>query len=128
MELSYFLAQLFGLSLCVFALAALMRPQFINAVLNDFEKNATVTLLFSFSGILGGLAVILSHNVWTADWPVIITLFGWAAVIKGVAYLVMPKMILGLGTAVYGTGKYTKIILLLAFMLGIYLASNGFGY
>ena len=36
--------------------------------------------LIYLSGVLihdGGLAIVLTHNVWVADWRVLITLLGW---------------------------------------------------
>ena len=33
-----------------------------------------------------GMAVILTPDVWTADWRVLITLLGWLTVIAGAAH------------------------------------------
>ena len=38
-----------------------------------------------------GLALVLTHNVWRADWPVIITILGWLAAIGGAVRIVMPQ-------------------------------------
>lgn len=34
-----------------------------------------------FFALVMGLAIVNAHIVWVMDWPVIITIFGWAAVI-----------------------------------------------
>ena len=37
-----------------------------------------------------GLAIVNTHNVWVAGWPVIITIFGWLAIIGGIMRITMP--------------------------------------
>jgi len=53
-------------------------------------------LLF-MAGLLGftaGLAIVLAHNVWSGGaFPIVVTLFGWAGLIKGILLLVLsPEM------------------------------------
>ena len=38
-----------------------------------------------------GVAVLLNHNVWAADWRVLITLFGWLAAIGGAQRIIWPQ-------------------------------------
>ena len=38
-----------------------------------------------------GLAVVLTHNVWVADWPVLITILGWLTAIAGAFRLLAPQ-------------------------------------
>ena len=47
-----------------------------------------------------GLAIVLTHNVWVADWPVIITLLGWLAVISGAVRIFAPHRVNELGKKV----------------------------
>jgi uncharacterized protein YjeT (DUF2065 family) len=39
-----------------------------------------------------GLTVVALHNVWVADWPVVITLFGWIMVLKSMLFLLAPQL------------------------------------
>ena len=34
---------------------------------------------------------MLTHNVWRADWPVLITILGWLAVIGGAVRIIAPQ-------------------------------------
>lgn len=45
----------------------------------------TGTLLF-----VAGLAIVRAHNVWSHQWPVLITLVGWLAIIVGLARMFAP--------------------------------------
>lgn len=38
-----------------------------------------------------GLVTVLMHNVWTPDWQIIITLAGWASLLKGVTRISFPE-------------------------------------
>lgn len=127
MELSLFLAQLFGLTIAIFAGIAVFRPGLIRGMISELGQNKTQTLLFSMVGIMGGLSVILSHNVWVGDWRVLVTIFGWSALIKGVLYLVSPGLLRDMGMSIYSSPGRTRIILLVAGVLGVYLAGAGFG-
>lgn len=40
-----------------------------------------------------GLAIVAGHNVWVADWPVAVTLFGWILVAKSTLFLLFPQSI-----------------------------------
>ena len=45
-----------------------------------------------------GLAIVLTHNIWAADWRVLITLFGWLNVIGGALRLFAPPLLMKTGT------------------------------
>ena len=56
--------------------------------------------LIFFSGMIlmpAGLAVVLSHNVWVLNWPLIITLLGWIAVISGALRIFAPDRAIKIG-------------------------------
>jgi hypothetical protein len=127
MELSYFLAQLFGLTLAIYAVALMQQPKLISSMMKELGENSLTTLLFSFVAITGGLAVVLTHNVWEWSWVVIITIFGWASLLKGITFLMAPKLLSKVGGGVYGTPGKTRLTLFVALVFGLYLAGIGFG-
>lgn len=128
MQLSYFLAQLIGLVMTLFALSALFRPRFVRSVMVELNESSLSRLLFSFIALTTGLAIVLTHNVWVAGWPVIITVIGWGGVLKGFMAIAMPDALVSLGSTFYSTDKRTRIVLVLAALFGLYLAGVGFAY
>jgi hypothetical protein len=126
MELSLFLAQLFGLTLIIFALVALMRPAFIESVMRDLQPYSFSLLLAGFIGIVGGLAIVLTHNVWEFSWRGLITLFGWSAIAKGVSYVAFPDTLIATAGSVLGR-KRRKLVLVIMLAMGMYLTYHGFG-
>ena len=48
-------------------------------------------LLWSIQWLPLGLIVILGHNLWVADWRILITLVGWLVTLKCVLNLLFPR-------------------------------------
>lgn len=126
MELSYFLAQLMGLSLIIFAAVGILRPRIVRDAISTFESNTLTSLFFGFASIVLGLAIILTHNIWEFSWVGVITLFGWAALLKGITFLLAPDTLLNFGTVVYKTDGSVRGVLFFTLLIGVYLAYNGF--
>ncbi len=57
----------------------------------ELLKKPSSLIVWSIQFLPFGLIVILGHNLWVADWRVIITLVGWLATIKCVVYLLYPR-------------------------------------
>ncbi len=126
MELSYFLAQLIGLTVIIFASVALLQPTFIAAAIRDIRPFSFSLLVAGLIGIVAGLAIVLTHNVWEASWRVVITLMGWAALVKGIAYLVFPESLMRTAVNVF-EGKRQRVVLIVSILFGCYLVYHGFG-
>ncbi len=127
MENSIFLAQIFGLYLVIVALGGLFNPKAYQKVLEDFVKSPALLYLGGIFALLLGILVITFHNVWAANWTVIITVIGWAGLAKGIWLIAFP------GSAAKFTQLYHKkpnlltIHLIIALALGIFLAAKGYG-
>ena len=84
MELSLFLAKLFGFYLLIIsAIWLLYKKQFESAIKDMFFSSG----LLAFSGFFNlffGLAIVIAHPIFEANWRGLITLFGYLALVKGV--------------------------------------------
>ena len=127
MELSLFLAQLFGLSLIIFSVGALFRPEIIFEAVRDLRPYSFPMLMAGFVGIVGGLAIVLTHNVWEVSWRGVITLFGWSALLKGITYVAFPEVVVGAGRVMLSGSRRTPMMVVML-LLGVYLADYGFGW
>jgi len=56
-----------------------------------------------------GLVIVNTHNVWVADWPVIIALFGWAMLISGAGRLAFPHVIIRISNKMMDQPLATRI-------------------
>jgi positive regulator of sigma E activity len=58
-------------------------------------------ILLYLSGLLSllaGLAIVNLHNMWRADWRVIITVLGWLMTIGGIIRIVVPQIAIAIGS------------------------------
>jgi hypothetical protein len=82
-----------------------------------------------FSGILalvGGLAILNTHNSWTPDWRSLITALGWLMTFGGVFRIIAPQFVsfLGIGILAHNGFFMGAGIVLLA--LGGFLTFKGY--
>ena len=74
MQISLFIAKLLGPSFLIVGTARPTRPEAFRVLLQEFIKSGVLLYLAGILGLVGGLALILTHNVWALDWRLIITL------------------------------------------------------
>jgi hypothetical protein len=106
-----FLAQLLGISYGVVGLALLFNYDSFEKVIKDLFKNKGLTWLAGLLTLVAGAAMVLHHNIWEGNWvTILVTVFAWAALLKGVFYVIVPefmekwaKAVLKLGWLQYGS-------------------------
>ena len=91
MHTSIYLARLLGPVLAVAGIGILIRPNAYLAMAGGMMNDAPLMYLATILGLLGGLALVLAHNLWVADWRVIITLLAWLTVIESAVWLLFPS-------------------------------------
>jgi len=52
------------------------------AILPEFIRSPTLLYLAGFLRLFGGLALVLTHNIWVLDWRLIIALVGWVNIVR----------------------------------------------
>ena len=100
MQTSIFIARLLGPMFVVVGVALLLKPQMFRTMLPEFIRSPTLLYLAGFIGLLAGLALVLTHNVWLLDWRLIITLIGWIAIVRAVLTILAPQQIVAFGSKV----------------------------
>jgi uncharacterized protein YjeT (DUF2065 family) len=58
----------------------------------DFSENPPSMYLSGLAAMVIGYLLVTFHNIWPNDWPVIITIFGWVALIKGLFLILLPTV------------------------------------
>lgn len=126
MDTSILLARLIGPLFVVVSIGVFLNQKHYAKMAETFLKNAE---LYYFSGAIAfviGTAIITFHNLWVADWRVVITVIGWLSLIKGIVRILFPKA--GANYATKFTGSpvmlYAMAVLLLIF--GGWLSCKGF--
>jgi len=89
MNLSNYLAELWGITIVAVSLALLIKPKRLKRLFAEAENEATMF----FGGIVNlviGIAMVLAHNVWVLNWRVVITILGWLTLLKGLDVMFLP--------------------------------------
>ncbi len=127
-ERTVFLAKFIGIYCILVAIPMAVNKQATLQMVSALVNDAPVLYLFGLTLVGAGLAVILNHNVWSGGpLPIVVTLVGWLALLKGLLFLFEPPPAAA-GVAIWGTAyqQYYYLDVALAFILGAYLAYGGF--
>ncbi len=100
--------------------------KFFQQVMEDFCKNAALVCYGGLFTLVIGVVIILTHNLWVANWTAIITIIGWLAFIKGIWIIVLPSTVFKF-VQVYRKNESLLIVHSIAvFIFGAVLTFFGF--
>ncbi|MBS0624919.1 MAG: hypothetical protein JSS32_02575 [Verrucomicrobia bacterium] len=91
MHSSIFLAQLIGWYLFLTSLSWLINQAHYKKVFSDFLGNQSLLTFAGAVGIIFGLLIVLVHNKWVSDWPILVTIIGWLTLLQGAFRLLFPE-------------------------------------
>lgn len=126
MATSIQIAGLMGPILLVAAIAMLMNAQDIQEMARRFLEDRALVYVSGVLAMLGGLAIVNAHNVWVADWPVIITLFGWAMIIGGATRMALPFAVNMIGSAMTQNPTLIRMSGAVWVLVGAFLTYKGY--
>jgi hypothetical protein len=123
---SIFLARLLGPPLTVAGVGTLLNPSGYLGVVADMLRSPALLYLASFVGLLGGVAVVLVHNVWAADWRVLITLLGWISILDSASWILAPHQVQQLWSPMLSSAAFALIAGVIMLLLGAVLCYFGY--
>jgi len=126
MDTSIFLARFFGLYFLIMVVAMVIRRDQFLPLMRDMLKNSAVMGSLVIIAIIGGLLLVLVHNVWVLHWEVIITILCWWILIKGCIGLYFPKTLLTWGITAIENPRFYYAAVVLYLILGLFLVYQGF--
>ena len=85
MATSVFIARLAGPVFLALGLGLLVNPGCYREITGEVLRSKALILYAGLLALPAGLAIVLTHNVWVADWRVVITLLGWLMIASGAA-------------------------------------------
>ena len=101
MQTSVFLAKLIGPFALALGIGVLVNRANMRTVLDEFIRNRALMFIAGVITMPAGLAIVLTHNVWVASWPVLITVIGWLTAIAGALRLAAPHQAIKFGRRVF---------------------------
>lgn len=125
MDISIYLARVFGIYLVVASVAMLINKKHLSKILQDFSNSIGLVVFSGFTHLFLGLLVVVAHNVWAPDFRGLVTLMGWVGIVKGGLRLLAPTKISRFGEEFAG-GKKLVVWGIVWLAVGIYLLYSGF--
>ena len=126
MDRSLFLASLMGPTFVAIALGMLINLGMYESMIAEALHMGIVFYLSGLLSLLAGLAIVNLHNMWRADWRVIITVLGWLMTIGGIMRIVLPQFAVAVGSTIYGGRASTTVAALIVGALGAFLSFKGY--
>jgi hypothetical protein len=120
MEISIFLAKFWGWFLIISCLLFFLRKKLLEEMI-ELVKNRSLMIVFGYFGFVLGLISVLLHNFWTTDWRVVITIFGWATLIKGVVSIAFSELSQKWVEKIANKNLLMRIWLVIGIILGAWL-------
>lgn len=69
------------------------------ALLADFQNSPALTYIAGIMTFAIGVAIILTHNIWSDGLAIFVSLLGWVAAIEGLVLIAWPEPLWALGRA-----------------------------
>ena len=125
MELSLFLAKAIGVGLMLIAASMLVNRKNIDLLFEAYRSPSAVYITGIVETLLG-IMMVIAHNIWVADFRLIITLIGWMLVLRGVGRTFSPSRIPRMLERFRVMDSIFAPLLVAIFLVGAYLAYAGF--
>jgi len=125
MDISIFLAKVFGIYLVIVSLLLLIRYKELKNIYKNFFKDSSITLFTGVITLILGILLVVSHNIWEWSWVVIITILAWTTFIKGITILLFPDHMLRFAKKI-SNETFFKVDGVIVFLIGVLLLYFGF--
>jgi len=126
LAMSIWIAKLLGPVLLVAAIPMLASAKNLQEVARRFLKDPALIYVTGVLVMVGGLAIVNTHNIWVMDWPIIITLFGWAMIIGGAVRVALPSVVETIAGTIMDNPFLTRVSGALWALVGTFLTYKGY--
>ena len=125
--LTIFLSRLIGLFALALSVAMVLRRETFIVIASGMVHDRPLLFILGLITLAIGLAMVLSHNIWSGGvLPVVITIFGWIQLFRGLVALLMPPDALAYLFDRMNFPKFLYGAIAITFVLGVYLTYMGF--
>jgi len=122
MENAILIAKIASIVYLSIAVGTFLSPSLMKKILDDFVKGPGLTFLAAWMTTVISMLIILSYNVWARHRGLLVTIFGWIGLIKGISFFIMPQNFIKMSSALvkksWRITTFTFVLWLLFFYLG----------
>jgi len=123
-ELTIVIAKIFSVMAICLGLGAIFDKNLFQDMVKDTFKNKGVSMLFGIISLVFGMLIVTYHNIWNG-WAVIVTIMGWAGIIKGALILIFPTFLEDFSMKVF-KGSLSKIMPYTTILMGLVIGYLAF--
>jgi hypothetical protein len=91
MSIPTLIARFFSVSLFLVGVSHLAQPRLWRDFFIKIKETGVAGIIIAMYTLPQGLLIVLGHNIWVLDIPVIITICGWGMTIKSITYAVLAR-------------------------------------
>lgn len=128
METTIFLAQLLCWVFAVLWVSLFLNPAWYDSITKDILKSPSMIHMGSFLSLAMWVTIVLVHNVWDYSVALIITLFGWANIVKAIVPLWFPAWTVVMTKKLPMNAWLLKVGGLVFVILAVLLYGLGYGF
>jgi len=123
-----YLGKLLALYMVAIAVGMLVNHRRTMAAIDDMARSGPWMLLSGMVATAVGLAMVLGRQVWTGGvLPILVTLMGWAALLKGLTLLLVPGERVAAAYRGAGFERFFSVWMVAVLALGLWMTWLAFG-
>lgn len=119
------IAMFLAIYFAVLGVALLINSKSMLSAVESMLKDKGLCLIVGFMALIFGSFIVSFHGFYAFKWQLIITIFGWLAVLKGVVYLVFPDSLKRIAKF-YKTTKVIQINAVIILLFALFFAYKVF--
>jgi len=124
--MAIWISKFLGPIILALSIPMIITPTSLQETTRRFLADSPLVLISGVLAMTAGLSIVNTHNVWALDWPLIVTLFGWALVAGGATRIIAPRTVDKVGGAMMDRPIIMRIVGVFWALLGAYLTFKGY--
>ena len=124
---SKLIAGLIGPALAAMGCAMLINRELFPIIVDQISHDYGLIVLSGILSLLAGIAIVRVHNVWSSGWQVIVTVFGWLAIVGGLARMWAPQLAGPIADSFAANSAALLIAAVVLVALGGFLSYKAYG-
>ena len=119
--------QLIGLAYTAMGLGGVINKDSYKHLVEGFAGSPALLFMTGLFALVTGFLLVSFHNVWVMGWTVIITVFGWIALFKGIWIFLFPGFYAYVSDKMKVSVRFMRVYAGIVLAIGVFFLLLGFG-